>query len=735
MPDDNNDARSPSEEPAAPPSSPQQLTPHERLARRIAERAAARQNREAAASRPSSPDSSATIRGDMDVDGAAGGHQPGQTPPPPYNTIQQQQQEYDRRLAEQLQSEYDARAAEEERERRAERERAAELEAQRLREEEDAQRLREMEAATTAAHDEAADNVAAPLPPLPRVPQPTAPATDDLLTRQSASTPRPPQPTGDHADLYAREYEAALLQQRLRQQRNHVQIHGLGEPSEEALAASYALGGAVPRHQRRNDHSAVATQSTAYQLPRSGQTHAQFRSSQRQPQPSHTYDRPRHNFAYRDQPTDDLFANTMYNARAEFHPPPQANSFAGWPRSFLTAAFRTDLPLAPAARPQMSQPFDVPTGPGAIGERDILSEVLFSGETPPKDKEFALKPFIHAMETRKMRFGWSDARTVQHAASCFRGMAHEWFEGDLKPSLTPQQFQEAMTQWLLFRQLLIDRFDYSDSMHLNLGAMSGLRPHERNETDLQYIHRIGLARGANYVAMINARNFQDPSDYAPPTSALDEQLPIDTRLRLAAAHGYATCVTAMGDSFMQGMLAEGLHDAKLREWATRNLRQLSWLEFSRGIVKEYNRLQKLKGPAHQQQLLKDQDNRKSSFRSMVADIEATLDFAELVDRDPIDVAREELADQWSADLENIIIAAINRRKNIRPTNKRKPRANEPKQNAASKPSTSNTTKPSLPPKNRPQCSFCKRYGHTIEVCFRKEAFDEGRKEKDKGQHF
>ena len=43
-----------------------------------------------------------------------------------------------------------------------------------------------------------------------------------------------------------------------------------------------------------------------------------------------------------------------------------------------------------------------------------------------------------------MRFAWNDARTIQHAASCFRGMAHEWFEGDLKQSLFLFKFYLAL---------------------------------------------------------------------------------------------------------------------------------------------------------------------------------------------------------------------------------------------------------------------------------------------------
>ena len=426
----------------------------------------------------------------------------------------------------------------------------------------------------------------------------------------------------------------------------------------------------------------------------------------------------------------DPFARVTYSARNVFH---ASTDGAGAPHGSTTRP--AQLPPPPPALPQLVQPQDVLAGIGITGLHNVMQDILFSGEEKPGEKEFPLKDFVQAVENRRAKHGWTDIQTVTHAASCFRGTAYEWFEHDFKTCLHPDQFAQATTNWAIFRQILITRFDLKNTMKLSLGAKTGLRPKERTETDIQYLHRIALARSANQLRTINSINFRDPQDYAPPPEAvaLVHSNP-EAALRLAAQHGFALGTELSNDTTMEGLVAEGFSSLKLREWAAKHVAVLPWWEFSQGIYKEEARLRSLQATdAHEH----TQPRNKNNFRNFVSAVENMVALTDDdPDADPVELLQNDLGDDLDEEALQMAVAAIKRarapRTNKRQTTKpRKPRNGEKKARTAAAAATAK------PNNGRAEitCTFCHKPGHTADKCFRKEAFDQGREAAAKGQHF
>ena len=414
---------------------------------------------------------------------------------------------------------------------------------------------------------------------------------------------------------------------------------------------------------------------------------------------------------------------------------------------------RFPTPQLPAAAPNQD-PLDasgagapaVAIGTGAAGALDYMQPVIFSGEVPKPQGEMGIKDFIRAIENRQKRHNYTSAQTVQHALSCLRGEAHDWFERIVQYHITPDQLKIVLANWESFRALIISEYDYNNEMLLVVGNRSALRPKESTESDMQFLKRISEAHGVIRAQHLREADFNDPNQYQPPRFLLESasQYDLDQNRRICAAHGYAMGIERAIDLILAQILMEGLEDKKLREWVYKFKGRVSWFNLHNGVKGEVRRLKEIKNP---QGTKPSEDKGPRSFRALAAAVDSAVIDAIDNDDDPIEAAKAELAEDWDEHFEALAEAIATRRKaflRTKPFNqymrgmkKRHLGNGQPSPTSSlpplpamftkgRKPSPAQRGKTARPSTGRPFCSYCKKQGHIESTCFQKIAADSSR---------
>ena len=386
---------------------------------------------------------------------------------------------------------------------------------------------------------------------------------------------------------------------------------------------------------------------------------------------------------------------------------------------------------APANPPAVALAAAPAAGPGAAGSLDYMQPVIFSGEIPRPSGEFGLPDFIRAIESRRRRHGYTAAQTVQHALSCLRGRAHNWYEKNLQFHLSPSQLQRVLNDWRVFKALLIKEYDFKNEMRVAVGNRSALRMKEARESDVDYLVRITESYGVIKARHLREIDFYDAHQYMPPNFLLNSasQFTPDQQRRVCAAHGFAMGVERVLDMMLSQFLVEGFDDKKLREWTLKWRGKLPWFAFHQGVQDELRRLYEIQTP---QGVKETEDKGPRSFRAMAAAVDAAILAAVDNNEDPYAAAQAAAGQDWDDRVETYVAAVMAYRRTFRGvrSGNRGGRGGARRGGRSSGPPTRvlpPVPAPNQPPpkaaaaSGRPRCDYCHMQGHLEATCFKKMA--------------
>ena len=118
---------------------------------------------------------------------------------------------------------------------------------------------------------------------------------------------------------------------------------------------------------------------------------------------------------------------------------------------------------------------------------DIAAPLVFSYRYPVPPGEVSATDFIAALDNRRLKNGWDDARTMGFMSGCLRGVAHSWFANTLRDWLTPAEYTAMEGDWAAFKQLFAERFRMAAIDHAL--KKYDFRPQRRQEEAATYAQR------------------------------------------------------------------------------------------------------------------------------------------------------------------------------------------------------------------------------------------------------
>ena len=131
------------------------------------------------------------------------------------------------------------------------------------------------------------------------------------------------------------------------------------------------------------------------------------------------------------------------------------------------------------------------TPAAANSETTFQRQLRFSGkatkETVDKD-DLPPSLFVREVETRRSKYGWSDAATMEHVGSMFQGEAAKWFHEGLMMEISMPVYEKVIKDWTLF----LPRFREAYGVPEDLSRISftSIEHQAKGETSLQYMARI-----------------------------------------------------------------------------------------------------------------------------------------------------------------------------------------------------------------------------------------------------
>ena len=108
--------------------------------------------------------------------------------------------------------------------------------------------------------------------------------------------------------------------------------------------------------------------------------------------------------------------------------------------------------------------------------------------TPATSDDCSPLAFVREIETRRLKYGWSDEATMQHVKGMFTSTAADWlFQGLLTQKSQPV-WDVVTSSWKLFLPIFKAKFGITEEIrNISLAAIDGQR---KNETASRYMDRI-----------------------------------------------------------------------------------------------------------------------------------------------------------------------------------------------------------------------------------------------------